>query len=98
MVFKIPEQTPGGEYLLRMDLIWPGMWQPPIYVSDIAQIYATCAQILVKSDVTGSLPEGIMIPEGLNGTEPGMSRENRIARQGTKCHDIDLLIQECVHP
>jgi hypothetical protein len=72
MVFKIPQQTPAGEYLLRMDLIWPGLWQPPIYVSDGAQFYPTCAQILVKSNVTGSLPEGIKIPEGFNKTEPGM--------------------------
>jgi hypothetical protein len=74
MVFKIPQQTPAGEYLLRMDLIWPGLWQPPIYVSDGAQFYPTCAQILVKNNVTGSLPEGIKIPEGFNTTEPGMSR------------------------
>ncbi|CAG9988149.1 unnamed protein product [Clonostachys byssicola] len=71
-IFDIPKQTPAGEYLLRLDLIWPGLWEPPIYVSDTPQIYATCAQILVESDATGPLPEGIEIPADLNTTTPGM--------------------------
>ncbi|KFA73044.1 hypothetical protein S40288_03256 [Stachybotrys chartarum IBT 40288] len=64
-VFRIPEQTPAGDYLLRLDLIWPGLYQPPIYVGGQAQMYASCAQISVKSNVNGSLPQGIRIPEDL---------------------------------
>lgn len=73
-IFDIPEQTPAGEYLLRLDLIWPGLWEPPIYVSDTPQIYASCAQILVESNAPGPLPEGIEIPAGLNTLTPGERR------------------------
>jgi hypothetical protein len=70
-VFQIPKETPAGDYLLRMDLIWAGLWEPPIYVSDGAQFYPTCAHLRIESDVEGSLPEGILIPEGLTAEQPG---------------------------
>jgi hypothetical protein len=71
-VFKIPKQTPAGDYLLRMDLIWPGLYEPPNYVAGGSQFYATCAHIRVESETEGPLPEGILIPEGVRDTEPGM--------------------------
>ncbi|KAI8626161.1 glycosyl hydrolase family 61-domain-containing protein [Xylariaceae sp. FL1651] len=72
-VFNIPKQTPQGEYLLRFDMIWAGMNWPGVSQSP-AQIYATCAQIQVESDVKGgTLPVGVQIPEDLSHTSPGMA-------------------------
>ncbi|KAI9895993.1 hypothetical protein N3K66_009062 [Trichothecium roseum] len=68
-IFTIPEETPAGDYLLRMDLVVPGLWEPPIYTADVAQLYATCAHLSIASEATGSLPEGIKIPEGFYTTE-----------------------------
>lgn len=73
-VFKIPAQTPEGDYLLRTDLIWPGFDWPEIPSSGIAQLYPSCAQIHVVSEATGELPKGgISIPEDFSHTSPGMA-------------------------
>lgn len=70
-IFTIPEETPAGDYLLRMDLVVPGLWEPPIYTADVPQLYATCAHLSIASEATGSLPEGVKIPEVFYTTEPG---------------------------
>jgi hypothetical protein len=45
-----------------------------------AQIYATCAQIQVVSDVkNGTLPKGIRIPEDYTDESPGMPRQHELA-------------------
>ena len=57
---------------MRMDLIWPGRQQSTL-VSVLPQLYPTCAHIQVESEYSGSLPEGISIPEDLADDKPGMS-------------------------
>jgi len=64
MPFKIPEQTPAGAYLLRVDMVYNYYWSP-------AQLYPSCAQILVESAATGALPKGVKIPEVLFPDMPG---------------------------
>ncbi|CAI6340687.1 unnamed protein product [Periconia digitata] len=73
--FKIPKQTPAGQYLMRIDLMWPGTKEAE---QNDAQMYPGCAQIEVESEYTGSLPEGgVKIPEDLATGKPGtlMSRD-----------------------
>ncbi|KAI3336514.1 glycosyl hydrolase family 61-domain-containing protein [Xylariaceae sp. AK1471] len=71
--FKIPPQTPSGQYLLRMDLVWPGMIDSYVNFTVIAQMYPTCAQIQVESDAkSNALPKGIRIPEDFTHESPGM--------------------------
>jgi hypothetical protein len=73
-IFKVPKQTPAGQYLLRVDLIWPGL----LYILDgkvisdgEAQLYPSCAQIEVESEATEPMPQGISIPEDLGTKSPG---------------------------
>lgn len=56
---------------MRMDLIWAGLYSEeyPSY----AQLYPTCAHVRVVSEYSGSLPKGILIPEGLADDLPGTS-------------------------
>lgn len=65
MPFKIPEQTPAGEYLLRVDLVF-NTWQV-----DYAQTYPSCAHIEVTSAASGSLPSGVKFPEVYRPDMPG---------------------------
>ncbi|OAG09647.1 uncharacterized protein CC84DRAFT_1202321 [Paraphaeosphaeria sporulosa] len=65
-IATIPKQTPGGQYLLRVDQSYFGQYDLD------PQIYPSCAQIEVVSDVTGDLPEGINIPEAFQKNSPGM--------------------------
>jgi hypothetical protein len=59
-----------------MDQIWPGVSENgdhgPTQIEP--QLYPACAQIEVESAITGELPKGIKIPEGLSNTSPGMER------------------------
>jgi hypothetical protein len=74
-IFKIPKQTPAGQYLLRIDLIWPGLLynlRGQIVTDGEAQLYPSCAQIEVESEIEGSLPQGIHIPEDVRKKSPGM--------------------------
>ncbi|KAI1284704.1 glycoside hydrolase [Xylaria sp. FL0933] len=72
--FKIPLQTPPGQYLLRIDMIWPGTVINQSNDTLYAQLYPSCAQIQVESDAsTNTLPKGINIPEGLSPSSPGMT-------------------------
>lgn len=71
-MFEVPKQTPEGEYLLRLDLIWPGIIDPPADGFGDPQIYTSCAHIHVSSDATGPLPKGIKIPEDIGSDSPGM--------------------------
>jgi hypothetical protein len=66
MPFKIPEQTPAGQYLLRVDHVF-NYWRSP------AQLYPSCAHIEVESTASGGLPEGVKFPEAY---EPDMPGEN----------------------
>ncbi|KAI8947023.1 glycoside hydrolase [Xylaria longipes] len=71
--FTIPPQTPAGQYLLRIDMIWPGTVMKQQNYTLYTQMYPSCAQIQVESDAIGdSLPKGIRIPEDLSPTSPGM--------------------------
>lgn len=73
IIFKIPEQTPKGQYLLRFDLVNTGVIQPG-FTEFPAQLYATCAQIQVESDgEVDALPKGVLIPEALDHLAPGMT-------------------------
>lgn len=62
---RLPKQVPAGQYLLRVDQIWPGDDNRE------AQHYPACAQIEVESDFVGKLPAGVKIPEGLSRDMPG---------------------------
>lgn len=53
---------------MRMDLIWPGLDT----VENSPQLYPTCAHLRVESDVSGSLPKGILIPEAFQDDSEGM--------------------------
>lgn len=68
--FELPEKTPAGQYLLRIDQIWPGVSESGTQIEP--QLYPACAQIEVESATTGELPKGIKIPEGLSNISPGM--------------------------
>ncbi|KAI1429620.1 glycoside hydrolase [Xylaria sp. FL1777] len=71
--FNIPPQTPPGEYLLRIDMIWPGTVMQQYNDTLYAQMYPSCAQIRVESDAfNNTLPKGIRIPEDLSPSSPGM--------------------------
>ncbi|KAK9771610.1 putative Glycoside hydrolase [Seiridium cardinale] len=74
-VFKVPAQTPAGQYLLRIDEINTGLEEHNDGFNSTApaQIYPSCAQIQVESDYSGELPAGINIPEDLSHTSPGMA-------------------------
>ncbi|ETS73783.1 hypothetical protein PFICI_14729 [Pestalotiopsis fici W106-1] len=74
-IFKIPAQTPAGQYLLRMDEVNTGLEEHNAVFNSTspAQLYPSCAQIQVESDFTDPLPQGIKIPEALQHTSPGMS-------------------------
>lgn len=75
-ITKIPKQTPAGQYLLRVDQIWPGYyWKEgnTIVRGSEGQLYPSCAQIEVESEVVGGkLPKGIKIPEDFSPASPGM--------------------------
>jgi hypothetical protein len=66
MEFKIPTQTPPGDYLLRMSQVW-------LRTGDGRdnQFYPSCAHLRVKSNSTAQLPEGILIPEDMSAGSPG---------------------------
>lgn len=65
MQFKIPEQTPAGAYLLRVDMVYN-------YADHVAQVYPSCAHIMVESGVMGALPKtGVKFPEAYYPDMPG---------------------------
>jgi hypothetical protein len=79
MPFKIPEQTPAGAYLLRVDLVF-NYWNSP------AQLYPACAQIVVESSAFGALPKtGIKFPEAF---DPGMPGKSNIRWNGVRPANI----------
>lgn len=66
---------------MRLDLIWPAL----VYLGskgDDAQLYPTCAQIVVESAIDGDLPEGIRIPEGIMGI--GVPGTNSLTANATQ--------------
>lgn len=66
---KIPAETPAGQYLLRVDLIFLGL----DYLGAVTggQLYPSCVQLLVQSPIKGNLPKGIKIPEDFSNSSPG---------------------------
>ncbi|KAJ3571876.1 hypothetical protein NPX13_g5230 [Xylaria arbuscula] len=73
IIFDIPSQTPSGEYLLRVDLIWAYYKVDYQVPGGYTQLYPSCVQLKVESAVEGSLPTpGIKIPEDLCQTCTGM--------------------------
>ncbi|KAF2263084.1 hypothetical protein CC78DRAFT_605021 [Lojkania enalia] len=74
-VFNVPPQTPAGQYLMRLDIIWSGFIPqgdgtfPPI----LGQMYPSCAQIEIESDSSGPLPRGVRIPEIFSPNSTGMT-------------------------
>jgi len=79
VVFTVPPQTPAGQYLLRLDLLWPGLIGPANIGGEnfpngsMAQLYPSCAQLNIESDFSGDLPQGIRIPEDLSFNSSGMA-------------------------
>ncbi|PVH99558.1 lytic polysaccharide monooxygenase [Periconia macrospinosa] len=71
-VFRIPEQTPPGQYLMRVDIVWSDGWNewrtPPF---DSAQMYPSCVQLAVESESKAVLPKGVKIPEIFQWEQPG---------------------------
>ncbi|RWA12842.1 hypothetical protein EKO27_g2240 [Xylaria grammica] len=66
IIFDIPSQTPAGEYLLRIDLIWAYPYYDQPVKGGYTQIYPSCVQVRVENSIQGSLPAGgIKIPEDL---------------------------------
>lgn len=54
---------------MRIDLIWPGMDYLGSYSP--AQLYPSCAQLVIEGESSGPLPKGIIIPEDLSHYSPG---------------------------
>lgn len=75
--FKIPIQTPTGQYLLRMDLIWARNGSAE-GVGIYPQTYPSCAQIRIESNTSGRPPNGFRIPEDLSPKSPGNSTLSRV--------------------
>lgn len=68
----VPKQTPAGEYLLRIDVVYHH------YSNEVPQLYPACAQIVVDGDAMEALPEGgVQFPEAYDPKEPGKSYFNR---------------------
>ncbi|ORY14706.1 glycosyl hydrolase family 61-domain-containing protein [Clohesyomyces aquaticus] len=70
--FSIPKQTPKGQYLMRVDIIWSEFWYLG-KTNGIAQMYPSCVQIEVESEVEGELPRGVRIPEIFFPDQPGVA-------------------------
>ncbi|KAF2118757.1 glycosyl hydrolase family 61-domain-containing protein [Lophiotrema nucula] len=76
LTFKIPPQTPSGQYLMRMDVIWSGMTDEYIKIGEagsLGQMYPSCAQLNIVSDSTAPFPKGVKIPEIFDPYAPGMT-------------------------
>ncbi|KAF2875390.1 glycosyl hydrolase family 61-domain-containing protein [Massariosphaeria phaeospora] len=76
ITFKIPEQTPPGQYLMRMDLLWSGVQSEYIKIGEdgsLAQMYPSCAQLNIVSESKAALPNGVKIPDIFQPLEPGMT-------------------------
>lgn len=74
-VFKVPEQTPSGQYLMRMDIIWAGMTNPYVKLGeDLGQMYPTCAQLNIVSKSNTPFPKGVKIPAIFAPDQPGKSK------------------------
>lgn len=99
--FKIPKQTPAGQYLLRMDSVNLGFhvgqnwkWQ-----NAETQVYPGCAQIEVESEYSGNLPEGsVSFPEALYNEAPGMSQLGVRGEFGPGRYDRIVLDPNYVYP
>lgn len=81
--FRIPSQTPAGQYLMRMDLMWPTTFQ---YQADGAQMYPTCAQLNIVNESgnsSSSWPKGVKIPEVFKSGMPGTVHSNEMSYRTT---------------
>ncbi|KAF2869913.1 glycoside hydrolase [Massariosphaeria phaeospora] len=82
IIFKLPKETPKGQYLLRAASVWQAYrytYENTTGVAGVAQLYHSCAQLEVASDVTGSLPKGVLIPEAFQYDQPGMNTSSEMA-------------------
>ena len=66
--FKLPEQTPPGEYLLRAE----GLAVHAAHKANCAQFYVSCAQIKVTGNGTGLPGPTIRYPGGYQWDSPGV--------------------------
>jgi hypothetical protein len=57
--------------------------------SSPAQLYPSCAQIQIESDFSGSLPEGIKIPDALQHTSPGKTPKTAFVAVALSWHSRD---------
>ncbi|KAK4182143.1 glycosyl hydrolase family 61-domain-containing protein [Podospora australis] len=79
--FKIPAQTPPGQYLMRMDVLMAGMLNKYIKIGELGsfgQMYPTCAQLNILSQSTAQLPQGVLIPEIFAPEAPGMTHSSEM--------------------
>ncbi|KAI0513300.1 glycosyl hydrolase family 61-domain-containing protein [Xylaria bambusicola] len=88
--FSVPKETPDGDYLLRADLVYTGVYEFN-FTSFPSQLYPSCLQIRVESDYEGSLPKGIRIPEDMMHDSPGMNTSLSMYR-------FDKLDDDYVYP
>ncbi|KAF2106161.1 glycosyl hydrolase family 61-domain-containing protein [Lophiotrema nucula] len=83
--FKIPVQTPPGQYLMRMDVPWIG--QVNSYGHVPTQMYPSCAQLSIRSNSTAAFPKGVKMPDIFMPEAPGMEtspdmRELKVVDEG----------------
>jgi hypothetical protein len=74
LTFKIPAQTPAGQYLMRMDVLMAGRNDEYIKIGELgsyAQMYPSCAQLNIVSDSQTPFPKGVKIPEIFAPENPG---------------------------
>jgi hypothetical protein len=75
ITFKIPEQTPPGQWLMRTDIILSGATNEYIKVGEDggpAQRYLSCVQLNIVSEFKTAFPKGVKIPENFDPYAPGM--------------------------
>ncbi|KAH7125480.1 hypothetical protein B0J11DRAFT_506313 [Dendryphion nanum] len=65
IIFTLPKETPKGQYLLRAASVWHAQQYTYQGVTERreGQLYHSCAQINVDSDIIGSLPKGMTVSD-----------------------------------
>ncbi|KAF2791623.1 lytic polysaccharide monooxygenase [Melanomma pulvis-pyrius CBS 109.77] len=76
-VFNIPRQTPAGQYLMRVDIVWSDFYYEGVRHNS-SQLYPSCVQIEVEGDSTTVLPKGVHIPEIFAPDAPGMTTSQQM--------------------
>lgn len=65
--FKLPKTTPSGDYLVRIESIYP------VQEFQYAQFFISCAQITVEGPGGGNPTDFIKFPGGYKETDPGIA-------------------------